>query len=184
MDSDFEFAEDGTTDFRPEDFEGWGFDGAKKAMNGNKRIVDVDEIVRRRRGTKGGVQAEVNDDKEEIDGADEDEDMDMDDFIDDEDEEEDGAGAMAEEEREERRRERRKAEMERRKAMRSRPELMGMDEHTWDEILEVFGDGHDYDWALTPEDEDNMVEESTKPEIRYHDVRYFTINKYIALKLY
>ena len=102
---------------------------------------------------------------------DEDEDMDMDDFIDDEDEEEGGAGAMAEEEREERRRERRRADMERRKAMRSRPELMGMDEHTWDEILEVFGDGHDYDWALTHEDEDNMAEEPIKPEIKYHDVR-------------
>lgn len=57
MDSDFEFAEDVTTDFRIEDFDGWGFDGAKKGINGNasKRIVDVDEIVRRRRDDKGEV---------------------------------------------------------------------------------------------------------------------------------
>lgn len=60
-------------------------------------------------------------------GRDEDEDMDMDDFIDDEEDEEEGAGAMAEEEREERRRERRRLEKERRKALRSRPELTGID---------------------------------------------------------
>ncbi|CAJ2506628.1 Uu.00g078140.m01.CDS01 [Anthostomella pinea] len=54
MASDFEFAEDATTDFRTEDFEGWGFDRAK-GMNGtsqNKR-VDIEEIVRRRRDKKG-----------------------------------------------------------------------------------------------------------------------------------
>lgn len=111
---------------------------------------------------------------------DEDEDMDMDDFIDDEEEEEEGAGAMAEEEREERRRERRRAEMERRKAIRSRPELMGMDEHTWDEIMEVFGDGHDYDWALTAEDEDNTIEEPIKPDIRYHDVSCIINSKFMG----
>ncbi|KAJ8106679.1 hypothetical protein ONZ43_g6981 [Nemania bipapillata] len=53
MDSDFEFVEDKTIDFRAEDFEGWGFEGAHKALNGaQKKIVDVDEIVRRRRGGK------------------------------------------------------------------------------------------------------------------------------------
>ncbi|KAI0594854.1 hypothetical protein F4775DRAFT_605861 [Biscogniauxia sp. FL1348] len=54
MNPEFEFAEDGTTDFRAEDFEGWGFDGARKGMNGisQKKMVDVDEIVRRRRGVK------------------------------------------------------------------------------------------------------------------------------------
>ncbi|KAI0805361.1 P-loop containing nucleoside triphosphate hydrolase protein [Xylaria sp. FL0064] len=60
MDSDFEFAEDRTTDFRAEDFEGWGFDGARKAMNGGaaKKVVDVDEIVRRRRGKQGKLEDE------------------------------------------------------------------------------------------------------------------------------
>ncbi|KAI0840343.1 DEAD-domain-containing protein [Hypoxylon sp. FL0890] len=87
MDSDFEFAEDGTTDFRAEDFEGWGFDGAKKGMNGTsqKRIVDVDEIVRRRRGGKDGAATtdshQVNGEKEEaVDSAsEEDEDIELDD---------------------------------------------------------------------------------------------------------
>lgn len=60
-------------------------------------------------------------------GRDDDDEMDMDDFIDDEDDEVEGAGAMAEEEREERRRERRRLEKERRKAIRNRPELTGID---------------------------------------------------------
>ena len=44
-----------------------------------------------------------------------------------EDEEEEQGGAMDEAEREERRRERRRLEKERRNAMRSRPELSGID---------------------------------------------------------
>ncbi|KAI1088195.1 hypothetical protein F5B19DRAFT_496619 [Rostrohypoxylon terebratum] len=76
MDSDFEFAEDVTTDFRVEDFDGWGFDGAKKGVTGNasKRIVDVDEIVRRRRGDKGEVTDDAgnNDLHEDIEFDDED----------------------------------------------------------------------------------------------------------------
>lgn len=60
-------------------------------------------------------------------GRDDDDDMDMDDFIDDEEDEEEGAGAMAEEEREARRREKRLAEKERRKALKNRPELTGID---------------------------------------------------------
>ncbi|KAL7626098.1 nucleolar DEAD-box protein required for synthesis of 60S ribosomal subunit [Parahypoxylon ruwenzoriense] len=93
MDSDFEFAEDGTAEFRAEDFEGWGFDGAKKGMNGNaaKRIVDVDEIVRRRRGAQEGTEAQANGEKEQsADGAsdiDEDEDKDEDIELDDQDDE-------------------------------------------------------------------------------------------------
>ncbi|TDL24763.1 transcription elongation factor Spt6 [Rickenella mellea] len=103
-------------------------------------------------------------------GRDEDEDMDMDDFIDDEDDDEEGAGAMAEEEREERRRERRRLEKERRKVLRSRPELSGIDPIAWDEIQDVFGDGHDYDWALNLEEEDGYQDETSKPEMKYQDV--------------
>jgi hypothetical protein len=33
----------------------------------------------------------------------------------------------------------------------------------WDEIHDVFGDGHDYDWALEVEDEPNLDEESRQP---------------------
>ncbi|KAI2466973.1 hypothetical protein F4781DRAFT_423643 [Annulohypoxylon bovei var. microspora] len=102
MDSDFEFAEHVTTDFRTEDFEGWGFDGAKKGMNGisQKRMVDVDEIVRRRRGDKG-EDAQANGKKEDlVNGAsdDKDEDEDEDIELDDEDDEvlaEDGFGMGA-----------------------------------------------------------------------------------------
>ncbi|KAI0448840.1 P-loop containing nucleoside triphosphate hydrolase protein [Xylaria acuta] len=78
MDSEFEFAEDKTTDFRAEDFEGWGFEGARKAMNSasQKRVVDVDEIVRRRRGDGSKpVEAEL----ERESHGDVDEDMDLDD---------------------------------------------------------------------------------------------------------
>ncbi|RYC56813.1 hypothetical protein CHU98_g9386 [Xylaria longipes] len=62
MDSEFEFVDDKTTDFRAEDFEGWGFEGARKALNsgGQKKVVDVDEIIRRRRGDAGNpVEAEL-----------------------------------------------------------------------------------------------------------------------------
>ncbi|KAI1503302.1 hypothetical protein F5X99DRAFT_407119 [Biscogniauxia marginata] len=71
MNPDFEFAEDGTTDFRTEDFEGWGFDGARKGMNGasQRKIVDVDEIVRRRREVQDGAEEEnIELGSEEIDG--------------------------------------------------------------------------------------------------------------------
>ena len=43
---------------------------------------------------------------------------------------------------------------------------------TWDEIHDVFGDGHDYDWALVDDEEDALVEE-LKPEMKYQDVSYF-----------
>lgn len=39
----------------------------------------------------------------------------------------------------------------------------------WDEIHEVFGDGHDYDWALA-DDEDDYKEEQIKPDMNYQDV--------------
>ncbi|OAX41960.1 transcription elongation factor Spt6 [Rhizopogon vinicolor AM-OR11-026] len=107
-------------------------------------------------------------DDERAGGGREDEE-DMDDFIDYEDEDE-GAGAMDEQEREERRRERKKRERERRRALGSRPELAGIDDLAWDEIHGVFGDGHDYDWALAGDDEMEFEEERLKPEMRYQDV--------------
>ncbi|KAI0093685.1 transcription elongation factor Spt6 [Irpex rosettiformis] len=105
-------------------------------------------------------------------GRDDEDDADMDDldnFIDDEDEDEQGA-AMDEEEREERRRERRRLEKERRKAMGSRPELSGIDANAWDEIYEVFGDGHDFDWALVDDEEVPAEDEQQKSEMKYQDV--------------
>ncbi|KAH6658010.1 P-loop containing nucleoside triphosphate hydrolase protein [Truncatella angustata] len=51
MDSDFEFMVDNAGDIMGAEFAGWGFDGAKKGM-GEKRTVDLDEIIRRRREKK------------------------------------------------------------------------------------------------------------------------------------
>lgn len=39
----------------------------------------------------------------------------------------------------------------------------------WDEIHDVFGDGHEYDWALEGDDEAEY-EERLKPEMKYQDV--------------
>ncbi|KAI6150440.1 transcription elongation factor Spt6 [Pisolithus tinctorius] len=93
---------------------------------------------------------------------------DMDDFIDYEDEEE--AGGLDEQEREERRRERKKLERQRRRAMGSIPELSGIDAGAWEAIHDVFGDGHEYDWALAGDNEVEPDEETQKPEMKYQDV--------------
>ncbi|OBT71342.1 hypothetical protein VF21_09756 [Pseudogymnoascus sp. 05NY08] len=67
MDSDFEFqleAADAAGEM--EEFEGWGFESAKKsfaggAKAGDKRAVDIDEIIARRKAKKGGNAEEVDD---------------------------------------------------------------------------------------------------------------------------
>jgi len=70
MDSDFEFeVEEG--DQGMQEFEGWGFEGAKKGLGGDKRAVDIDGIIARRREKKNGgkkdekAAAEVEVDAEE-----------------------------------------------------------------------------------------------------------------------
>ncbi|EMD38273.1 hypothetical protein CERSUDRAFT_113442 [Gelatoporia subvermispora B] len=111
------------------------------------------------------------DDERGAGGRDDDDDADLDDmdnFIEYEDEDEGGAG-MDEDTREERRRERRRLEKARRKAM-GRPELAGIDATAWDEIHEVFGDGHEYDWALVDDEETAFDEEQAKPDMKYQDV--------------
>lgn len=41
----------------------------------------------------------------------------------------------------------------------------------WAEIHDVFGDGHEYDWALEGDDDADLHEHDlTKPEIKYGDV--------------
>ena len=62
MNSDFEFAADDAGVFADEDFEGWGFDGAKKGMRAEKKGVDLDEIIRRRREKNGEAGAPENGD--------------------------------------------------------------------------------------------------------------------------
>ncbi|KAF7323037.1 Transcription elongation factor Spt6 [Mycena chlorophos] len=85
--------------------------------------------------------------------------QDTDDFIDDSDD----PDATNQQERDERRKKHQEA---RRKMARARPELSGIDASSWQEIYDVFGDGHDYDYAL--EDEDN--DEYQKPETKFVDV--------------
>lgn len=62
MDPDFEFAlEADRADNGMEEFEGWGLESAKKGLNGgDKKGVDIDEIIARRREKKiGGTKAEL-----------------------------------------------------------------------------------------------------------------------------
>ncbi|OAQ97537.1 hypothetical protein LLEC1_03610 [Akanthomyces lecanii] len=66
MDSDFEFMADNAGEFGEEEFEGWGFDSARKGMNMNKKMVDIDEIIRRRREKRGGVSADTENEDEEV----------------------------------------------------------------------------------------------------------------------
>ena len=40
---------------------------------------------------------------------------------------------------------------------------------TWDEIQDVFGDGHDYDWALE-DDEQELADDVQKMDMKYRDV--------------
>lgn len=60
MDSDFEFQlEADGAEGDMDDFEGWGFEGARRglgdsSMAGDKKAVDIDEIIARRREKKGG----------------------------------------------------------------------------------------------------------------------------------
>ncbi|KAF5634164.1 ATP-dependent RNA helicase DRS1 [Fusarium tjaetaba] len=80
MDSEFEFGAEEAADLGTVEFEGWGFDGAKKGMAVEKKGVDLDEIIRRRREKKLGKS-----DPEETAGAEENEAMDVD--LDDDDDE-------------------------------------------------------------------------------------------------
>ena len=78
MDSDFEFGFDDAGDLGVEEFEGWGFDGAKKGMNARKG-VDLDEIIRRRREKKTSKNEETNGVEAEDDEDENDMDVDLDD---------------------------------------------------------------------------------------------------------
>ncbi|KAF4425274.1 ATP-dependent RNA helicase DRS1 [Fusarium acutatum] len=80
MDSEFEFGAEEAADLGTVEFEGWGFDGAKKGMAVEKKGVDLDEIIRRRREKKLGKS-----DPEKTADAEENEAMDVD--LDDDDDE-------------------------------------------------------------------------------------------------
>lgn len=124
---------------------------------------DLDNDDGRQRGA--GIAGLWDDDRR---GDDDDEgDMDTDSFIEYSDEEE---AAGNEESREERRREKKQDAERRKRARRVRPELAGIDANAWDEIHDVFGDGHEYDWALAGDEDMDQDEEAYKPEMRYQDV--------------
>ncbi|KAN0115051.1 DEAD domain containing protein [Hyaloscypha variabilis] len=63
MDSDFEFMLEDGNDGAMEEFEGWGFDGARKGLEngagGDKKAVDIDEIIARRREKRGEGKIEI-----------------------------------------------------------------------------------------------------------------------------
>ena len=65
MDSGFEFVAEGGNSVEVGGFEGWGFESAKKAMGGDKKAVDIDEIIRRRREKKAGNKVKDNGAEEE-----------------------------------------------------------------------------------------------------------------------
>ncbi|KAG5979335.1 nucleolar DEAD-box protein required for synthesis of 60S ribosomal subunit [Claviceps digitariae] len=76
MDSDFEFVEDDAGEIGgEEELEGWGFEGAKNAMNTDKKMVDLDDIIRRRKAKKNGKDEDTVDGKQD-NGEDEEEDDD------------------------------------------------------------------------------------------------------------
>ncbi|KJZ76493.1 ATP-dependent RNA helicase DRS1 [Hirsutella minnesotensis 3608] len=83
MDSDFEFVGDqgGLDGDQEEEFEGWGFEGAKKGIAYEKKIVDIDEIIKRRRERKKKDGAELTESPadDQADGPTEDDDVSMDD---------------------------------------------------------------------------------------------------------
>ncbi|KAJ7905577.1 transcription elongation factor SPT6 [Mycena olivaceomarginata] len=96
---------------------------------------------------------------------DEEEEEDIDDFVVYSDDDPD---APNDREREARRRQHR-INLDKRKQARARPELVGIDALAWDEIHDVFGDGHDYDWALV-EDDELAEEDEPKPDTKFVDV--------------
>jgi transcription elongation factor SPT6 len=52
--------------------------------------------------------------------------------------------------------------------------LANISSSAWDEIHDVFGDGHEYDWALEADDEVQYDEDNLKPEMKYQDVSAIT----------
>ncbi|KAK1236011.1 Transcription elongation factor spt6 [Marasmius sp. AFHP31] len=107
---------------------------------------------------------------EERDDDDDDADGDIDDFIEYDDEDE-GGMPMDERAREQLRKERRKQQQEaRRKARGAFVDVAGIDANAWAEIHDVFGDGHEYDWALAGEDEHEELEDTTIKDLTISEV--------------
>lgn len=92
MDSEFEFVADGLNTVETGEFDaGWGFEGSKQNIKGgDKKAVDIDDIIRRRREKKakhGGAAPKVAEEEAAASDEEDDEDMDLDVNFDDEDDE-------------------------------------------------------------------------------------------------
>ncbi|KAF3913207.1 hypothetical protein AA313_de0206737 [Arthrobotrys entomopaga] len=99
IDSDFDFQIGDLGDRGADDFEGWGFEGAKSGMNEQKKGVDIDDLISRRLAKHG--QSKKQSDSEDEDQEDEDEDIgddSADEADEEEEEEEDLVGKLLEDE--------------------------------------------------------------------------------------
>ncbi|KAK6346274.1 nucleolar DEAD-box protein required for synthesis of 60S ribosomal subunit [Orbilia blumenaviensis] len=88
IDSDFDFQIGDLGDRGADEFEGWGFEGAKSGMNDQKKGVDIDELISRRVSKAGKVADEESSEDDDMEDEDEDDE--------DEGEEEDMVGKLLE----------------------------------------------------------------------------------------
>ncbi|KAH7107505.1 SH2 domain-containing protein [Auriculariales sp. MPI-PUGE-AT-0066] len=117
-----------------------------------------------RRGEKG-MQDIWEDD---VRGSEDDDDDDMRGFIESSDEED---PAITPEERRAAREEKRRQRREARRKGLINPGVAGIDLTEWEEIVEVFGDGGDYEWALDLDEDGNEVKHQPRKEnLRLQDV--------------
>ncbi|CCX33618.1 P-loop containing nucleoside triphosphate hydrolase protein [Pyronema domesticum] len=86
MDSDFEFQTGDNGDGVGE-YDGWGFEGAHAAMKDQKKGVDIDDLIRRRK-EKQAAEGKTEDDDDEEEADDESDEADAEEEEEDEDEEE------------------------------------------------------------------------------------------------
>jgi len=74
MDSEFEFMLEDGNDGSMEEFEGWGFEGARKGLengvDGDKKAVNIDDIIARRREKSGEGKIEIDRAKADENGTD------------------------------------------------------------------------------------------------------------------
>ncbi|PHH83469.1 hypothetical protein CDD82_428 [Ophiocordyceps australis] len=69
MNPDFEFIVDAGELGGQEDFEGWGFDNAKRGITVEKKNIDIDDIIRRRREKGDRAESEILQDEQDSDNV-------------------------------------------------------------------------------------------------------------------
>ncbi|KAK6524872.1 nucleolar DEAD-box protein required for synthesis of 60S ribosomal subunit [Arthrobotrys megalospora] len=98
LDSDFDFQIGDLDDRGADEFEGWGFEGAKSGMNEQKKGVDIDELISKRIAKSGKTGKEPSSEGEDEDEADDDMEDDDEDEASEDEEEEDMVGKLLEDE--------------------------------------------------------------------------------------